>query len=85
MCKTCFTWLPQYKPLTSLGSFAKKVHQGCKGLSRGFPGDSDGKDSTCNAGDLGLIPGLGRSSEEGNGNSLQCSIFFSHLFLLGGD
>ena len=27
----------------------------------GFPGGSDSKDSTCNAGDLGLIPGLGRS------------------------
>ena len=30
-----------------------------------FPDDSDGKESTCNAGDLGLIPGLGRSLEEG--------------------
>ena len=32
-----------------------------------------GKESTCNAGDLGLIPGLGRSPEEGNGNTLQYS------------
>ena len=32
-----------------------------------FPGDSDGKESTCNAGDLGLIPVLGRSPGEGNG------------------
>ena len=30
----------------------------------GFPGGSDGKESTCNAGDLGLIPGLGRSPGE---------------------
>ena len=37
------------------------------------PGGSDGKESTCNAGDLGSIPGLGRSPGEGNGNSLQCS------------
>ena len=29
-------------------------------LCWGFPGGSDGKESTCNAGDLGLIPGLGR-------------------------
>ena len=29
------------------------------------PGGSDGKESTCNAGDLGSIPGLGRSPEEG--------------------
>ena len=34
----------------------------------GFPGGSDGKESACNAGDLGLIPGLGRSPREGNGN-----------------
>ena len=31
----------------------------------GFPGDSAGKESTCNVGDLGLIPGLGRFPEEG--------------------
>ena len=29
----------------------------------GFPGGSDGKESTCNAGDLGLIPGSGRSGD----------------------
>ena len=34
---------------------------------------SDGKESACNAGDLGSIPGLERSSEEGNGNPLQYS------------
>ena len=39
----------------------------------GFPGGSDGKESACNAGDLGLIPGWGRSPEEGNGNPLQYS------------
>ena len=39
----------------------------------GFPGGSDGKESACNAGDLGSIPGLGRSSGEGNGNPLQYS------------
>ena len=38
-----------------------------------FPGGSDGKDSACNAGDLGLILGLGRSPGEGNGYPLQCS------------
>ena len=32
---------------------------------------SEGKESACNAGDLGLIPGLGRSPGEGNGNPLQ--------------
>ena len=39
----------------------------------GFPGGSDGKESTCKAGDEGLIPELGRSPREGNGNSLQYS------------
>ena len=39
----------------------------------GFPGSSDGKDSTWNAADLGSIPGLGRSPGGGRGNSLQCS------------
>ena len=29
----------------------------------GFPGSSDGEESACNAGDLGLIPGLGRSGK----------------------
>ena len=38
-----------------------------------FPGGSDGKESACNEGDLGSIPGLGRSPEEGNGNPLQYS------------
>ena len=36
-------------------------------------GSSDGKDSTCNAGDMGLFPGLGRSPGEGNGKPLQYS------------
>ena len=39
----------------------------------GFPGGSAGKESTCNVGDLGLIPGLGRSAGEGNGYPLQYS------------
>ena len=39
----------------------------------GFPGGSDGKESTCNVGDLGSIPGLGRSPGGRNGNPLQYS------------
>ena len=38
-----------------------------------FPGDSDSKEFTCNAGDLGLKLGSGRSPEEGNDHPLQCS------------
>jgi len=39
----------------------------------GLPGGSDGKESACSAGDLGSIPGLGRSPGQGNGNLLQYS------------
>ena len=39
----------------------------------GFPGGSDNKESVCKAGDLGLIPRLGRSPGGGHGNSLQYS------------
>ena len=39
----------------------------------GFPGGSAGKDSTCNIGDPGSIPGSGRSPGGGNGNPLQRS------------
>ena len=41
--------------------------------SEGFPDSSDSKESACNAGDLGLIPGSGRSLGEGSGNPLQYS------------
>ena len=39
----------------------------------GFPGDSVVKNPPANAGDAGLIPGLGRSPGKGNGSPLQCS------------
>jgi len=42
-------------------------------LPEGFPGGSDGKESACSVGDLGSIPGLGRSPGEGNSNPLQYS------------
>ena len=38
---------------------------------KGFPCSSVGKESACNAGDLGLVPGLGRFPGEGNDNPLQ--------------
>ena len=53
---------------------AQKPHldfrHGCLGS---FPCSSVGKESACNAGDLGLIPGLGRSPGEGHGNPFQHS------------
>ena len=42
-------------------------------VNMGFPGDSDGKESAYNTGDLSLIPGSGRSPGEENGNPLQYS------------
>ena len=42
-------------------------------IFQGFPCDSAGKESTCNVGDLGSIPGLGRSPGEGKGYPLQYS------------
>ena len=42
-------------------------------ILKDFPGGSDSKESACNAGNPGSIPGLGRSLGEGNGNPLQYS------------
>ena len=58
-----------------------EITHNCKGILKGnhclkcftYPGDSEGKESACNAGDLGSIPGLGISPGEGNGNPLQDS------------
>ena len=48
----------------------------------GFPDSSVGKESTCNAGDLGLIPGSGRSTREGIGYPLQYSWGFLVVHLV---
>ena len=53
-----------------ISSYKINKLQGCKS---DFPGGSVGKESACNAGDLGSIPGSGRSPGEGNGNPLQYS------------
>ena len=56
----------------------------------GFPGSLAGKESACNAGDLGLIPGLGRCPGEGKGypllysgleNSMDCIVHGGHIEL----
>ena len=47
----------------------------------GFPGSSAGKESACNAGDPGLIPGLGRSPGERNGYPLQYSCLESEMII----
>ena len=48
-----------------------------------FPGGSDGKESTCNAGDLGSIPGVGRFPGEGKGYSLQYSGLENSMDMVG--
>ena len=53
--------------------FYKKLSQPLSDLKEIYYGVSDGKESTCNVGDLGMIPGSGRSPGEGNGNPLHYS------------
>ena len=57
---------------SSLQEFSAKIDSKFKG-ALGFPGGSDGKESACNVGDPGLIPGSGRFPGEGNSNPLQYS------------
>ena len=47
--------------------------------SGGYPDGSDSKESTCNAGDLGLILGLGRYPGEGNDHPLQYSCLENYM------
>ena len=59
--------------MTLLGLQAPIVPQKFFHWLMGFPGDSDGKEFTCSAGDMGSIPGLGKSPGEGTGYPLQYS------------
>ena len=47
---------------------------------KGFPGGSDGKESACNAGDLGSTPGLRRFPGGGHDNPLQCSCLENPMY-----
>ena len=70
---------------SKLLTIAKKVKTACMSIDEqinkmwyihtveGSPGGSNGKESACNVGDLGSIPGLGRSPAAGHGNPLQYS------------
>ena len=68
-CRGCRfdPWLGSKNPTCLV---AKKTHTH---THMGFPCGSTDKESACNAGDLGSIPGLGRSPEEGKGYPLQYS------------
>ena len=71
--------MSSFGPSYSLSFCLPHVHQSvllyirCVVTNLGFPGSSAGKESACNAGDWGSIPGLGRSPGGGHGNPLQCS------------
>ena len=70
---------PGQRQLSLGGALSVKHREGVKRdrlptpVFLGFPGGSSGKDSTCNAGDLGSVPGLGRSPGGGKGYPLQYS------------
>src|SRR5574341_1343706 len=67
----CWSSLPLSSMRLSAASFIN--HFWLANCPVGFPGGSDGKESACNAGDPGSIPGSGRSPGEGNGYPLQYS------------
>ena len=54
--------------LGHLGHYLQREFRKFRKKKEAGPGGSDGKESACNAGDLGLIPGSGRAPGEGNGN-----------------
>ena len=63
-----FLWVQIFLFSTSSSYFSS-----CLYVFVGFPGGSDGKESACNVGDLGSVPGQGRSPGEGKGYPLQYS------------
>ena len=66
--------LAGYSPwVVKIWTWLKQLSMHAPILRLGFPGDSDGKESACNAGDPGLIPGWKRNPGEGNGYPLQYS------------
>ena len=75
------TWCPRISLYASLPSYGINFYGALPPLNgeciskmlSGFPHNSFGKESACNAGDPGSIPGSGRSPGEGNGNPLQYS------------
>ena len=66
-------WQATVHWVTELDTTEVTSHTFIHVLFRDFPGGSDSKESVCNAGDLGSIIGLGRSSEERNGYPFQYS------------
>ena len=68
------TWLSNWTELKLFSVVAIPFYR-----SMGFPGGSDGKESTCNVGDLGLIPGLGRSAGESSWTEESGGLYIVHV------
>ena len=66
--------MPECRPAATPALCGRSSGVGQLGSLAGFPGGSEGKESTCNAGDLSSIPGWGRSPGEGNSYPLQYSV-----------
>ena len=64
--------------IRELGRFPWRRDRQTTPVFMGFPGGSDDKESACSAGELGSIPGLGRSPGGEHGNLLQCSCLENH-------
>ena len=67
------TWLPRHRKMKPFPATASHENRLPSPVFLGFPCGLSGKEFACNVGDLGLIPGLGRSPGEGKGHSLQYS------------
>ena len=68
-----------YSPITSWQIDGETMERVTDFIFLGFPDGSAGKESTCNAGDPGSIPGSGKSPGEGNGYPLQYSCLESPM------
>ena len=66
-------WFPEVSVIMTIAGLAASLNFGTPPFPLSFPGSSVGKESTCNAGDPGSIPGLERSPGEGKGYPLQYS------------
>ena len=72
-CNNSLIWHPMGKRVGHRSLHIKEVSLGTSSNASGFTCGSAGKESACNAGELGSIPGLGRSPGGGKGYPLQCS------------
>ena len=69
--RVIFSFQSQRKAMSKSVQTTAQLHSFHMLGTRGFPCSSVGKESACSAGDQSLIPGLGRSPGEGNGNPFQ--------------